>query len=163
MINSLERLFTEIIETLDRAGQSVGDPYARSQVFAVIDIVTNLATRVEWKRSDLEATINDLQGLFRKIVNLLGKKSACPAAFRTLQEQLSSAATTRPGEDLVTERDRLSRLLIHAMERFTVARAQLPVTITNEIDQLCNAYLRRQLDRDVALARRPMFRQMSQA
>ena len=163
MVNSLQRLFTEIIETLDRAGQSVSDPYARSQVFAVIDILTNLTNRVEWKRSDLKATINDLQALFSEIVNRIGKSGACPAALTTLREQLSSATTAQPGEDLVAERDRLSQLLIHAMERFAVVRTQLPVSIANEIDQLCNAYLRRQLDRDIALARRPMFRRMSQA
>jgi len=163
MVNSLERLFTEIIETLDRAGQSVSDPYARSQVFAVIDILTNLASRVEWKRSDLEATISDLQGLFGEIVHLLGRNGACPAALTALREQLSSAATVQPGEDLVVERQRLSRLLIHAMERFAATRTQLPEAMADEIDQLCNAYLRRQLDRDVALVRRPMFRRMSQA
>jgi hypothetical protein len=162
MVNSLQRLFTEIIETLDRAGQGVTDPYARSQVFAVIDILTNLAHRVEWKRSDLQANIDDLRSLFAEIVRLLGTNGSYSAALTEVRAQLS-AATGQLEDDLLSARDRLSRVLIDAMEKLAAARTELPVPIAEAIDQQCNAYLRRQLDRDVALVRRPLFRRMSQA
>ncbi len=163
MVNSLQRLFAGLIDTLDQAGQSVTDPYARSQVFAVIDILTNLAHRVEWKRADLQASVNDLRALFAEIVALLGENAPCPAALTELREQLAAAATGPLSDDLLAERDRLSRLLIDTMERCAATRAQTPATVAEAIDRLCNAYLRRQLDRDLALVRRPLFRRMSQA
>ncbi len=163
MVNSLQRLFTEVIETLDQAGQQVSDPYVRSQVFAVIDILTNMASRVEWKRADLQATTGDLQTLFGEIARLLGANGSCPLDLAELREQLVTAATESLDDDLVTERDRLSRLLNTVMEKISVARAQLSKTVADKIDQQCNSYLRRQLERDLALARRPLFRRMSQA
>lgn len=163
MVNSLQRLFAEIIDTLDRAGQSVTDPYARSQVIAIIDILSNLAHRVEWKRADLQANVRDLQALLAEVATLLQKQAPSPAALATLREQLAAAATVSPSEDLVTERDRLGRLLIAIMQEIAAARTQLPVEIADAIDQRCNAYLRRQLDRDLALVRRPLYRRISQA
>jgi hypothetical protein len=163
MVNSLQRLFAEIIETLDRAGQQVGNPYVRSQVFAVIDILTNMASRVEWKRADLQANIDDLRAVFSEIARLLGANGSCPPDLAELREQLVTAATEAVGDDLVAERDRLSRLLITAMEQISAARAQLSQAVADAIDRQCNGYLRRQLERDLALARRPLFRRMSQA
>jgi hypothetical protein len=163
MVNSLPRLFAEIIDTLDRAGQSVTDPYARSQVFAVIDILTNLAHRVEWKRADLQVSVDELRTLFAEIVTQLGENGTCPAALTSLRERLAAAAKGSLSDDLLAERDRLSRLLIDAMKETTAARAQLPTAVADAIDQRCNAYLRRQLDRDIARVRRPLFRRMSQA
>jgi len=163
MVNSLPRLFAEIIDTLDRAGQSVTDPYARSQVFAVIDILTNLAHRVEWKRVDLQVSVDELRALYAEIVTLLGENGTCPAALTSLRERLAAVAQGSPSDDLLAERDRLSRLLVDLMKETTAARAQIPATLADAIDQQCNAYLRRQLERDIALVRRPLFRRMSQA
>lgn len=163
MVNSLQRLFAEIIDTLDRAGQSVTDPYARSQVISVIDILTNLAHRVEWKRADLQANINDLQALFAEVAALLQEQAPSLAAFSALRERLATASTAALSEDLVVKRDRLSRLLITAMQEIAATRAQLPVSLAEALDQRCNAYLRRQLDRDLALVRRPLYRRISQA
>src|SRR5713101_7973812 len=163
MVNSLQRLFAEIIDTLDRAGQSVADPYARSQVISVIDILTNLAHRVEWKRADLLANVSDLRALFAEVVALLREQASCPAALIALREQLAAATAAPLSEDLIAERDRLSRLLIVAMREIAAARAQMPATTADSIDQWCNTYLRRQLDRDLALVRRPLYRRISQA
>lgn len=162
MVNSLPRLFAEMIDTLDRVGQNVTDPYLRSQVISMIDVLTNMAHRVEWKRSDVLATVNELRALFAEIVTLLGQNGSCPAALDPLRAQLTTAATAPLGEDLIAEREHLSRLLITAMQVLSAARAQMPTPIADAIDQQCNAYLRRQLDRDLALVRRPLFRRVSQ-
>lgn len=162
MVNSLPRLFAEMIDTLDRVGENVTDPYLRSQVISVIDVLTNMAHRVEWKRSDVLATVNDLRALFADIVTLLERNGSCPAALHPLSAQLTTAATTPLDEDLIAERERLSRLLITAMQELATARTQMAVPVADAIDQQCNAYLRRQLDRDLALVRRPLFRRVSQ-
>jgi hypothetical protein len=163
MVNSLQRLFAEIIDTLDRAGQSVTDPYARSQVFAVIDILTNLAHRVEWKRADLQVSVDELRMLLSEIVGLLGDNGSCPIVLRALRGRLLAVAANPLSDDLAKERERLNRLLIDTMEIVAANRAQIPTAVAGAIDHKCDAYLRRQLDRDVALVRRPLFRRMSEA
>ncbi len=158
MVNSLERLFTEIIHTLQRASQSIGDPYVRSQVFAVVDILTNLAHRVEWKCSDLKAQIADLEETCREIGGLLQKRGALPDLQRALLE-----ADQSPEDPLPRRKDALSRLLIRAMETLTARRGEVPLDLWQEIESKIQTYLRRQLDHDLALVRPPLFRRMSRA
>lgn len=53
MQNSLERLFDGIATSLrEDVSPAVEDPYARAQVSAAIELLANLAVRVEW-RADL--------------------------------------------------------------------------------------------------------------
>jgi hypothetical protein len=53
MQNSLERLFDGIASSLrEDVSPAVDDPYAKAQVAAAIELLANLAERVEW-RSDL--------------------------------------------------------------------------------------------------------------
>jgi hypothetical protein len=163
MVNSLQRLFAEIIDTLGRAGQSVTDPYARSQVFAVIDILTNLAHRVEWKRADLQVNVDELRMLLSEIAGLLSDNGSGSIVLKDLRGRLVAVATEPLSDDLVKEHARLNRILIDTMDIVAASRAQIPTAVADAIDHKCNAYLRRQLDRDVALVRRPLFRRMSEA
>ena len=117
----------------------------------VVELAANLPVSLPAREAPLEITA------------LLGENAPCPAALSELREQLAAAATGPLSDDLLAERDRLSRLLIDTMERCAATRAQTPATVAEAIDRLCNAYLRRQLDRDLALVRRPLFRRMSQA
>ena len=53
MQNSLERLFDGIATSLrENVAPVVDDPYAKAQVSATIELLANLAVRVEW-RADL--------------------------------------------------------------------------------------------------------------
>lgn len=53
MQNSLERLFDGVASSLrEDVAPAVDDPYAKAQVAAAIELLANLAERVEW-RSDL--------------------------------------------------------------------------------------------------------------
>jgi protein involved in temperature-dependent protein secretion len=53
MQNSLERLFEGIATSLrEDVAPAVEDPYARAQVTAAVELLGNLAARVEW-RADL--------------------------------------------------------------------------------------------------------------
>ncbi|GIU93475.1 MAG: hypothetical protein KatS3mg011_2381 [Acidimicrobiia bacterium] len=56
--NSLERLFDGLAASLREAVlPHLTDPYARSQVGAAIEILANLATRVEWRRDLVEGLV----------------------------------------------------------------------------------------------------------
>lgn len=58
MQNSLERLFEGIAVSLrDVVLPEVGDPYARSQLRAAIELLGNLSTRVELRHDQLETLI----------------------------------------------------------------------------------------------------------
>ena len=53
MQNSLERLFEGIATSLrEDVAPAVDDPYAKAQVSAAVELLANLAVRVEW-RADL--------------------------------------------------------------------------------------------------------------
>ena len=54
MQNSLDRVFAGLQETLrDVVAPSVRDPYLRGQVTSVVEVLANLATRVEWSCGQL--------------------------------------------------------------------------------------------------------------
>lgn len=59
MQNSLERLFEGMQEALrDFVLPEVDDPYARAQVTATIELLGNLATRVQWRVDHLRQEID---------------------------------------------------------------------------------------------------------
>src|SRR5262249_59630389 len=60
MNNSLERLIAGIIATL-RADviPNVTDAYARGQAIGVIDLLNNIAPRLEWARAPLAEAVRD--------------------------------------------------------------------------------------------------------
>ena len=61
MQNSLTRILEGIAESLgETVLPAVSDPYARSQVKAAIEILGNLATRVEWDRDQLEELVTSI-------------------------------------------------------------------------------------------------------
>ena len=62
MQNSLERLFGGMIDSLrDVVLPDTDDVYARAQLSACIEILANLSTRVEWRRSHLDDTASRAQ------------------------------------------------------------------------------------------------------
>ena len=64
MQNSLERLFDGLVVSLrESVLPEVGDPYARAQVAAAIEVLANLAGRVEWRCSALAEEIEQLRAV----------------------------------------------------------------------------------------------------
>lgn len=58
MQNSLERLFDGLAASLrDTVAPAVADPYAKAQVLAAVELLNNLASRVEWRRDQILAEI----------------------------------------------------------------------------------------------------------
>jgi protein involved in temperature-dependent protein secretion len=75
MQNSLERLFDGIAGSLrEDVAPAVDDPYAKAQVAAAIELLANLAARVEW-RSDL------LREEIERIRIVLGTARELPAVL----------------------------------------------------------------------------------
>lgn len=64
----LTRIFEGVVETLaDDVAPHVADPYAKSQVMAAIELMANLATRVEWSPRDQMETITKVREVLRDV------------------------------------------------------------------------------------------------
>lgn len=62
MQNSLERLFEGMAAQLrDVVVPGLTDPYARSQALAMVELLGNLATRVEWRCADLRESVTEVR------------------------------------------------------------------------------------------------------
>lgn len=97
MPGSLDRLFAGMAETLrDTVLPAVDEPYARAQVAACIELLGNLATRVEWRLDHLQLVTERAD-------------AALVAAFAQAPELAPAvaivAATSAPGASPVRRRD----------------------------------------------------------
>ena len=64
MQNSLERLFDGIATSLrENVAPAVDDPYAKAQVAATIELLANLAVRVEWRADLLREEIERIRAV----------------------------------------------------------------------------------------------------
>jgi hypothetical protein len=92
MQNSLERLFAGMAETLqDTVAPAVDDPYARSQVMAAVDLLANLASRVEWRAADQLEAINRVRDVLRST------PTEAPASLTAPLDEDLPAATDAAG------------------------------------------------------------------
>jgi hypothetical protein len=99
---ALNRLFEGVVATLRaEVAPHVGDAYARGQVIGVIDLLNNIAGRVEWAREPLLAAVREKRRLLAQVGAALGE--AAP-------DELSVA-------ELIAERARLDAEICEAMRR----------------------------------------------
>jgi hypothetical protein len=62
--NSLPRLFDGLASSLrDDVLPQLGDPYARAQVLAAVELLGNLGERVEWRCAELREECERLRGV----------------------------------------------------------------------------------------------------
>jgi hypothetical protein len=142
---SLERLFEGIVTTL-RADviPSVGDAYARGQAVGVIDLINNIAARVEWARAPALESVREKRRLLSSVAEALGEPS--PEAGGAL-EALGSA-------QLSAERARLDADLCEAMKR-AYARSGEPTA--REALNLMIRHAHDEAGAEMKLTRKPLF------
>ncbi|UVC08857.1 hypothetical protein IHQ71_27700 [Rhizobium sp. TH2] len=100
MNNSLDRLVEGIIATLRiDVIPNVTDDYARGQAIGVIDLLNNIAPRLEWQRAPLMKAVEARRKVIRQVTSLKGTTAEFPHADKTGDDPSSN--------DLITERDRL--------------------------------------------------------
>ncbi len=131
MQNSLERIFGGIAEGLrEDVLPAVTDPYARAQVLASVELLGNVAERVEWRCADLHEEI----GRIREVL------AAAPAPTALLEEPL-------PHENAA---------LVEARRRHLDALSALQRTSGG--GERLRAFLLWQLGRELALLRTGMYK-----
>ncbi|CAN7596001.1 hypothetical protein [Rhizobium sp. LjRoot254] len=98
MNNSLDRLVEGIIATLRiDVIPNVTDDYARGQAIGVIDLLNNIAPRLEWQRLPLMKAVEARHAVIEQVQLLQGAKAKSQVA-----EDAPSSS-----RDLIAERDRL--------------------------------------------------------
>jgi hypothetical protein len=132
--NSLERIFEGMSSSLrEHVLPEVGDPYARAQVAAAIELLGNLATRVEW-RADL---------LHEEVERIRAVLDAAPTRAPVPDEPIPQSS-----DGLLETRDRHLAALAE-LEQGPDAAA---------VDDELRAFLAWQLDRELAMLRTGMYK-----
>ena len=129
MQNSLERLFDGIATSLrENVAPVVEDPYAKAQVAATIELLANLAVRVEW-RADL----------------LLEEIERIRAVLETAPERARRARRARPARQRRSRSPRAPR---------TSTRSPPPIPTRTR----CARFSTWQLERELGLLRTGMYK-----
>lgn len=144
MNNSLDRLIQGIIATLrNDVIPNVTDAYARGQAVGVIDLLNNVAPRLDWDRAPLDAAVATRRTALAEALAALGDPApAVPAPL------LSPA-------ELIAERDRLDHAICDLLDRLMADAALAPA-----LDRL-RAHLHADLKDDLRLTRRPLFAEIA--
>jgi hypothetical protein len=153
--NSLDRLIGGIIATL-RAHviPNVTDGYARGQAIGVIDLLNNIAPRLEWARAPLAEAVAERRSTIRAVRALVPD---APAGEDELSDQALASASSAA---LAAERDRLDGEIADliawthgqsARGGGGAARAGLRQRVHQE------------LKRDMKLTKKPLFAEISKA
>ena len=149
MNGSLDRLFEGIVATLRAAViPHVADSYARGQAVGVIDVLSALAPRLEWKRSPLIEAVGEKRALLRAVAALVPELAGPETA--TAPETLTSAA-------LLEERDRLDARIGDAL---AVAYARKDEAARHTL-RLLIAHAHDELTREMKLTRKPLFAEIA--
>jgi hypothetical protein len=144
MTVALKRLFEGAVATL-RADviPNIADAYARGQAVGVIDLINNIASRVEWARAPLLESAREKRRLLALVAEALGEPAPQDV---TAFEELGSA-------ELSAERARLDAAICAAMKRAHArgdepAREALGLLIRHAHDEAAA---------EMKLTRKPLF------
>lgn len=145
MQNSLDRLLAGIEHTLrDVVAPTIEDPYVRTQLSSVTEIISNLSTRVEWRCDQLRDVITRIRPLLAETTD--EADTDVPLARAALDRPAPIAGTTNA--ELVRSRDEHLRALQE------VQRARVT---GDELDARLRTFLGWQVETESSLLRSGMF------
>ena len=155
MNNSLERLIAGITATL-RAHviPNVTDAYARGQAIGVIDLLNNIAPRLDWARAPLAEAVAERRRAIRAVRTLL------PDAPAGQEWPTDQALASAPPAELAAQRDRLDGEIadLIAWTHSGDAHGDVATAIA-----LLRQHVREELKRDMKLTKKPLFAEISNA
>jgi hypothetical protein len=153
--NSLERLIGGIITTLrTHVIPNVTDGYARGQAIGVIDLLNNIAPRLEWARAPLLEAVVERRNAIRAVRALVPE---APGSANGLRDQALAAASAA---ELAAERDRLDGEIadLIAWTHSSAACGDVAKAIA-----LLRQHVRDELKRDMKLTKKPLFAEIAKA
>jgi hypothetical protein len=149
---SLDRLFEGIMATL-RADviPHVADPYARGQAVGVIDVLTNIGPRVEWRRAPLVGAVREKRELVSAVAALVPSLAA---------PQSDEAPEAMGSDELEGERDRLDAWIGEALA-VAYARSIANDEYARQALGLLVKHAHDESTREMKLTRRPLFAEIA--
>ena len=152
MMNSLERLIEAVIATLrDNVIPHVGDPYARGQAIGVIDLLNNIAPRLEWARAPLAEAVAER----RKALAAARALVPSAPAGREVSDATSLAADSAA---LAAERDRLDGEIADLLTWTQGGKARGEVEAALAI---LLAHMHEEIAREMAMTKKPLFAEIA--
>jgi hypothetical protein len=153
--NSLDRLIGGIIATLrTHVIPNVTDGYARGQAIGVIDLLNNIAPRLEWARAPLLEAVAERRNTIRAVRALVPQ---APAGAKGLSDQALASASSA---ELAAERDRLDGEIadLIAWTHGDAAHGDVAAAIA-----LLRQHVHDELKREMKLTKKPLFAEISKA
>lgn len=148
MNNSLERLVEGIIATLRTdVIPNVSDDYARGQAIGVIDLLNNIAPRLEWEHAPLLRALDARRAAIVDVSRLLAKTAAPPPAVE--------ASSSR---ELLAERDRLDGEICELIERaYALPDSETVLAARERLRQ----HMHDDVAREMKLTKKPLFAEIA--
>ncbi len=147
MIASLERVLQGIVATLRTdVIPKVADDYARGQVVGVIDLLNNIAARVEWAREPLVEAVRERREALARARDLLSLPSGSSDQSPLMQGNSPA---------LVVERDRLDAEIADLLAQ---AYRRAP---DSEAVRVLRKQIHDDMVREMAMSRKPLFAEMT--
>lgn len=153
MSNSLERLTEGIIAALrTHVIPHVSDAYARGQAIGVIDILNNIAPRLEWAREPIIEAVRSRRMAIRSVLALL------PEAPVMVEELPDDALPLSSSAQLMAERDRLDAeiadLMSWADNAISGDKAEAAI-------ELLRRHVHDELTLEMKMTRKPLFAEIA--
>lgn len=150
MNNSLERLVEGIIATLrNDVIPNVGDDYARGQAIGVIDLLNNIAPRLEWEHAPLLRALDARRDVIADIRQLLGDGDMASPV------KVDGALSSR---ELLAERDRLDSEICELIARAYALPDTEPVLAARE---RLRQHMHDDIAREMKLTKKPLFAEIA--
>jgi hypothetical protein len=153
MNNSLNRLIEGIIATLrSHVIPNVSDAYARGQAIGIIDLLNNIAPRVEWARAPIAEALSARQQAIG------GARALLPEAPAGAQGPDASGLAAADSQTLAAERDRLDSEiadLLHYAHRIASKDSAIAATT------LLREHIHAELKREMKSTHKPLFAEIA--
>ena len=155
MNNSLDRLIGGIIATLrTHVIPNVANGYARGQAIGVIDLLNNIAPRLEWARAPLAEAVTARRNAIRAVRALL------PEAPVGAEEPSDQALASASSAELAAERDRLDGDIADLIVWVHGENARGDVAAATAV---LRRHIHDELKREMKLTKKPLFAEISKA
>ncbi len=125
----------------------VTDPYARGQAVGIIDLLNNLAPRLEWTHAPLSAVIREKEALLRDVAAIVPD-----IAVRTAQSGKDTA------DDLLVRKAALDAALADALA-IAWTRRQEPEC--GRVVAAIKAHLHEEASAELKMTRKPLFAEIA--
>jgi len=159
MFMSTDLYLKRITQALDKVvAPEIESDRVRGQVFAVINLIEQLAEKIEYKPALIQQEIEMGSETFRRVVQAVEKGVGdVPKDLQAFLQELD-----RSGQGLGF-RDRVEEMLCQAIDFFYAHRGRLEPAAALEVDGLIRGYITKITTRDLGLLKPPNIEKTSRS